>query len=120
MTKTKIYDRDSFKEIPPDVHRIFQSLKDYEFSYGSDKFRQASDHRQIARLMKQVPCSPFTIIIEEELLDPLHFWDKRYVKITTEQIMSELDETVLRYFEREINARMASQEKMAELDGWNE
>jgi len=47
------------------------------------------------------------MIIEEELLDPSHFWDKRYVKITTEQIMSELDETVLRYFEREINAWMA-------------
>jgi len=107
LTKTKIYDRDSFKEIPPDVHRILQSLKDYEFSYGSDKFRQASDHRQIARLMKQAPCSPFTIIIEEELLDPSYCWDKRYVKITTEQIMSELDETVLRYFEREINAWMA-------------
>jgi hypothetical protein len=29
LTKIKIYDRDSFKEIPPDVHRIFQSLKDY-------------------------------------------------------------------------------------------
>jgi hypothetical protein len=57
--------------------------------------------------MKQASCSPFTIIIEEELLDPSHFWDKRYVKITTEQIVSELDEIVLRYFEREINARMA-------------
>jgi len=29
------------------------------------------------------------------------------VKITTEQIVSELDEAVLRHFEREINARMA-------------
>ena len=57
--------------------------------------------------MKQPPCSPFTIIIEEELLEPSHFGDKRYVKITTEEIVSELDETVLRYFEREINARMA-------------
>ena len=57
--------------------------------------------------MKQASCSPFTIIIEEELLDPSHSWDKRYVKIKSEQIVSELDETVLRYFEREINARMA-------------
>jgi hypothetical protein len=89
------------------VHRILQSLRTYEFGYGSDKFRQASDHRQLARLMKQAHCSPFTIIIEEELLDPSHSWDKRYVKITTEHIVSELDETVLRYFEREINARMA-------------
>ncbi|MBS3907604.1 MAG: hypothetical protein KGZ49_11280, partial [Syntrophaceae bacterium] len=107
MTGTKIYGRDSFKEIPPDVQRILQSLKDYRFGHGSEEFRQASNHRRIARLMKQAPCSPFTIIIEEELLDPSHFWDKRYVKITTEQIMSELDEIVLRYFEREINARMA-------------
>ncbi|HLD29539.1 MAG TPA: hypothetical protein VJC03_04295, partial [bacterium] len=44
---------------------------------------------------------------EEELLDPSHLWDKRYVKITTEQIVSELDEIVLRNFDREINARMA-------------
>jgi hypothetical protein len=93
--------------IPPDVKRILHSLKAYEFGHGSEKFHQASDHRQIVSLMKQTPCSPFTIIIEEELLDPSHFWDKRYVKITTEQIVSELDETVLRYFEREINARMA-------------
>jgi hypothetical protein len=57
--------------------------------------------------MKQAHCSPFTIIIEEELLDPSHFWDKRYVKITMERIVSELDETVLRYFEREINVEMA-------------
>jgi len=89
------------------VQRILQSLKAYGFGYGSEKFRQASDHRQIAHLMKQAPCSPFTIIIEEELLDPSHFLDKRYVKITTEEIVSELDETVLRYFEHEINARMA-------------
>ncbi|MDO9123531.1 MAG: hypothetical protein Q7V12_03800, partial [Deltaproteobacteria bacterium] len=103
MTGTKIYGRDSFKKIPPGVRRILQSLKAYEFGHGSEKFRQASDHRQIARLMKQTPCSPFTIIIEEELLDPSHFWDKRYVKITIEQIVSELDEIALRYFEREIN-----------------
>jgi len=107
LTGTKIYGRDSFKEIPPDVQRILQSLKAYEFGHGSEKFRQASDHRQIARLLKKTSCSPLTVIIEEELLDPSHFWDKRYVKITTEQIISELDETVLRYFEREINARMA-------------
>jgi len=107
LTGTKIYGRASFKEIPPVVQRILQSLKDYRFGHGREEFHQASDHRRIARLMKQAPCSPFTIIIEEELLDPSHFWDKRYVKITTEQIMSELDEIVLRYFEREINARMA-------------
>ena len=107
MTGTKIYGRDSFKKIPLDVQRILQSLKAYGFGHGSEEFRHTSDHLQIARLMKQTPCSPFTMIIEEELLDPSHFWDKRYVKITTEQIMSELDETVLRYFEREINARMA-------------
>ncbi|MCJ7749029.1 MAG: hypothetical protein MUP27_14925 [Desulfobacterales bacterium] len=97
MTGTKIYGRDSFKKIPLDVQRILQSLKAYGFGHGSEKFRQASDHRQIVRLMKQTPCSPFTIIIEEELLDPSHYWDKRYVKITAEQIVSELDETVLRY-----------------------
>ncbi len=89
------------------MQRTLQSLKDYGFGHGSEEFRHASDHLQIARLMKQASCSPFTIIIEEELLDPSHFWDKRYVKITTEQIVSELDEIVLRYFEREINARMA-------------
>jgi len=89
------------------VQRTLQSLKDYGFGHGSEEFRHASDHLQIARLMKQASCSPFTIIMEEELLDPSHFWDKRYVKITTEQIVSELDEIVLRYFEREINARMA-------------
>jgi hypothetical protein len=107
LSGIKIYGRDSFKEIPPDVQRTFQTLKDYGFRNGSEEFRHATDHLRIASLMKQVPCSPFTIIIEEELLDPSHLWDKRYVKIATEQIQSELDEIVLRYFEREINARMA-------------
>jgi len=58
--------------------------------------------------MKKAHSSPFTIIIEEELLDPSHSWDKRYVKITMERIISELDETVVRYFEREINDEMAA------------
>ena len=107
MTGAKIYGRDSFKEIPLDVQRVLQSLKNYGFGHGSEAFRHATDHREIARLMKHALCSPFTIIIEEELLDPSHYWDKRYVKITTEQIVSELDEAVLRHFEREINARMA-------------
>jgi len=72
LTGIKIYGRASFKEIPPDVQRILQSLKAYGFGHGSEEFRHASDHRQIARLMKQAPCSPFTIIIKEELLDPSH------------------------------------------------
>ena len=107
MTGIKIYGRDSFKAIPLEVQRILQSLKNYRSGQGAEEFGHISDHREIARLMNQAPCSPFTIIIEEELLDPSHYWDKRYVKITTEQIVSELDEAVLRHFEREINARMA-------------
>lgn len=107
MSGIKIYRRDSFKEIPPDVQQTLQSLKDYGFGRESEEFRLAADHLQMASLLKQAPCSPFTIIIEEELLDPSHSWDKRYVKITTEQIASELDEIVLRHFDREINARMA-------------
>jgi hypothetical protein len=107
LTGTKIYGRDTFKEIPLGVQRILQSLKNYGFGYSREEFRHATDHREIVRLMKQAPCYPFTIIIEEELLDPSHYWDKRYVKITTEQIVSELDEAVLRRFDREINARMA-------------
>ena len=107
MGGIKIYGRDSFKEIPPDVQRTLQSLKDYGFGHESGEFHLATDHLQITSLLKQVPCSPVTIIIEEELLDPSHSWDRRYVKITTEKIASELDEIVLRHFEREINARMA-------------
>jgi hypothetical protein len=89
------------------VQRILHSLKDYRFGSGSEEFGHATDHREIVRLMKQAPCFPFTIIIEEELLDPSHYWDKGYVKITTEQIVSELDQAVLRHFDREINSRMA-------------
>jgi hypothetical protein len=107
LTGIKIYGRDSFKAIPLEVQRILQSLKNYRSGQGAEEFGHISDHREIARLMNQAPCSPFTIIIEEELLDPSHYWDKRYVKIKTEQIVSELDETVLRHFDREINARMA-------------
>jgi hypothetical protein len=107
LTGTKIYGRDSFEEIPPKVHKTVQSLRDYRLGYDSDPFGRASDHFQIARLMKKANSSPFTIIIEEELLDPSHSWDKRYVKITMERIVSELDETVLRYFDREINLEMA-------------
>jgi len=86
---------------------MLESLKDYGFGYGTEQFRQANDHLQIARIMERASCSPFTIIIEEELLDPSHSWDKRYVKITTEHIVSELEETVFRHFDREINNQMA-------------
>ncbi len=101
------FTRESFKKIPPHVQGMLESLKDYGLGHGSEQLGQASDHRQIARIMEQAPCSPFTIIVEEELLDPSHSWDKRYVKITTEHIVSELDETVLRHFDREISIRMA-------------
>jgi hypothetical protein len=107
LSKIKRYSQDSFKEIPPDVGQTLQSLKNYGFGDSSHAFTRTSDHLQIARSMKQGHCSPFTIIIEEELLAPSHFWDKRYVKITMERIISELDETVLRCFEREINVEMA-------------
>jgi hypothetical protein len=107
LAAIKRYNRDSFKEIPPKVYQTLRSLKDYGFGDSSRAFSRASDHLQIARLMKQAHCYPFTIIIEEELLDPSHFWDKHYVKITVERIVSELDEITLRYFEREINNGMA-------------
>jgi hypothetical protein len=80
------------------VQRTLHSLKDYGSARVNEEFHLATDHLRIASLLKQAPCSPFTIIIEEELLDPSHFWDKRYVKISTEQTASELDEIVLRHF----------------------
>jgi len=73
LTGAKIYGRDSFKEIPLDVQRVLQSLKNYGFGHGKRGVPSRQPIiREIARLMKHALCSPFTIIIEEELLDPSH------------------------------------------------
>ena len=107
LSETTIYNRETFRKIPPDVRRILRSLEDYKSGYEREAFSNARDHRQIAQILNQGGCSPFTIIILAELLDSSHYWDKRYARITVEQLLSELDETVLRHFEREINARMS-------------
>lgn len=56
-----------------------------------------------------MPCrlGPRSIIVFKELLDDNHWNDKRFVKITRDKIISEIDEVVFRNFGQELNERMA-------------
>jgi hypothetical protein len=91
------------KRIPEDLKEILNSLS--EFHLGNP-FPSNHKHDDIARELVQCRFGPRSIIVFEEMLDDPHGNDKRFVKITREKIISEIDEAVFRNFDREINERM--------------
>jgi hypothetical protein len=54
-----------------------------------------------------VEAEPFTILLFAELLAPEHWRRKTYTIMRAVELVSELDETVYRHFDRELNNRMA-------------
>jgi len=91
--KYKEYTRKNFKKIPAAVKRLLMSLQEYQW----DRYTSfALDHKEIARRIRESNAHPFTIIIVSELLDDKYWNNKKYMKITREQIISELDEAVFR------------------------
>jgi hypothetical protein len=97
------YTRRNLKKLPATVKKTLEGLREYEWKYRPGR---EGDHVSLARSMKRMKTPPYTIIVFEELLDGSHRNDKRYVKISREKIRSELEETVFRYYDRELNERM--------------
>jgi len=102
--KYKEYTRKNYKKVPAAVKRMLVSLREYQW----DRYTSfALDHKEIVRRIRESNSHPFTIIIISELLDDKYWNNKKYVKITREKIISELDEAVFRHLEFEINRRMS-------------
>ena len=98
------YKRKDFKKIPEDLQETLNSLSEYRLG---NPFPSNRRHDDIARELTECRIGPLSIIVFEELLDDTHRNDKRFVKITREKIISEIDEVVFRNFDRELNERMA-------------
>ena len=96
--------RKNFKKLPEDIKKTLNSLSQYSLG---NPFPSNRRHDEIARELMQSRLRPRSIIVFEELLDDAHWNDKRFVKITREKIISEIDEAVFRNFGQELNERMA-------------
>jgi len=96
--------KEDFKRIPEDLKETLTGLSEYRLG---NPFSSNRKHDDIARELTQCRFGPRSIIVFEELLDDTHRNDKRFVKITREKIISEIDEVVFRNFGLELNERMA-------------
>jgi hypothetical protein len=103
IMKTR-YGYKNFREVPGPVLETLVGLAEYR---SGNPFPSVYSHEDIASEIARSSPPPFSIIVFEEILDPAHIHDTRFVKITREEIISELDEVVYREFDREINERMA-------------
>jgi len=96
--------RKNFKKLPEDIRKNLNSLSQYSLGHP---FPSNCRHDEIARKLIQGRLGPRSIIVFEELLDDTHRNDKRFVKITRDKIISEIDEVVFRNFGQDLNERMA-------------
>ena len=98
--QTAVYPRSRFKDVPNDLATLLGSLNSFQgASLGERNYRGLAD--SIAST------EPFTLILFTEPLAFEHVRRKEYVTMTRHAIVSELDETVLRQFEDEINQKMS-------------
>ena len=101
MTQEKIYDRSSFKPVPGEIGDLLEGVG----SYGSERGWMGGevDHRAICERMIEMEAEPFSIVVYCEHLDGKHRYRKKYVEMSREKIVSELDEIVWRRFFDMIN-----------------
>ncbi len=88
----KTYSRDDWKDIPLEVITHLESAKDFIYS----GHHLDPNHEEIAKLLKDEKCNPFSVIVLTEPLDDSHWEDERYVEMWEQDICSELDETLNR------------------------
>jgi hypothetical protein len=96
--------RKNFKRLPEDIKEFLSSLGRYNLG---NPFPADRKHDDIARELMQGRFGPRSIIVFEELLDDTYWNDKRFVKITREKTISEIDDAVFRNFGQDLNERMA-------------
>ena len=99
----KKYKLSELRDVSDPVAEALGTLGGYRLG---NPFPSGHNHDRIAAELASASPAPYSIIVFEELLDPSHFNYKRFVKITREKTVSEVDEVVYREFEREINERM--------------
>ncbi|MEA1927951.1 MAG: hypothetical protein U9N73_07065, partial [Candidatus Auribacterota bacterium] len=92
--------RDSFRPPPPSLVELLDSLEKYQpVPWWPRDYRALAD--------KIAGSSPFTIILFVEPLAPEHWRRKSHMIMRRVELVSELDETVCRNFDHELNTRMA-------------
>lgn len=89
------------KKLSDEVKSLFKSMYDYNFNL------LATEHTGLYDKLGELRASPKSIIWVTELPDDSHWDDPKYYDIDPEGMVSELDEYVTRYFDRELNDEMA-------------
>ncbi|MFH1038180.1 MAG: hypothetical protein V1789_05865 [PVC group bacterium] len=100
MTAMILIPRKTFRPPPPPVADLLASLAEYQAVPGWPR-----DCHALADAIAD--SKPFTIILFAEPLAPERCRRKSHTIMRRVELVSELDETVYRYFDRELNARMA-------------
>ena len=99
MTKLSI-NRKTFRPPPRPVADLLTSLAEYRPVSGWSR-----DYRALADTIAD--SLPFSIILFVEPLAPEHWRRKSHMVMRRVELVSELDETVFRHYNRELNTRMA-------------
>jgi hypothetical protein len=100
MNATKAIRRERFRAPPPAVADLLRSLATYQPVSGWPR-----DCRRLADILADA--EPFTLILFAEPLAPEHWRRRSHTVMRRVELVSELDETVFRHFDRELNDRMA-------------
>jgi len=100
MTVTQTILRKRFRTPPPVIADMFLALAEYQPVPAWPR-----DYRALAG--KIADDDPFTIILFVEPLAQEHWRRTSHMVMRRAELVSELEETVYRHFERELNSRMA-------------
>lgn len=95
----KAYDNRNLKKIPK---KLMDLLNSVEYDYPTQ-----GNHEDIYNAMLKVDANPCSIILFCQQLDGKHWNKKKFMKISREQIWSEVRETINKYFYNEIDKRMS-------------
>ena len=100
MSATQTIRRQRFRAPPPAVADMLVSLSQYQPAPDWPRdCRALADH--------VADSGPFAIILFTEPLAPEHWWRRSHTLMRRIELDSELDQTVWRYFDPELNTRMA-------------
>lgn len=100
MIAAHVIRRQRFRAPPPAVADMLLSLSEYQPAPAWPRdCRALADH--------VADSEPFAIIVFTELLAPEHWRRRSHTLMRRIELDSELDETVYRHFDRELNTRMA-------------
>ncbi len=97
----RLIPQNNFRSPPPPVAELLISLAEYRGASGWPR-----DYRALADMIAD--SEPFTVILFTEPLSPEHWRRRSHTVMRRVELISELEETVYRHFDRELNTRMAA------------